>query len=195
MPTIAYVIVDGLALSHNDIDRLLDEAEEAVLANSCPLVMDTESRETIMETEALFREVVKAAALGDMDRAAQLDDQIPEQDSERFTTFLTAMFCGALEHRFGGDPSPDAVRRFVQEACDDFRDAQPPIKPLVLEGVIRGMLGEEHLLDEISAEDQLLYQIPVIRKIVHQSAEMKARIDDYLTDAETLAAKWDIPQP
>lgn len=143
-----------------------------------------------MENRALFRDIVKAAALGDLEKAERLDDEIPDVQREQFTTYLTAMFCGAIEHRFKDDQSREAVVRFVEEMRYDYRDAEPAIRPFVIEGVIRGVLGEEHLLEEISPQDQLLYQIPVIRKIVAQSPQMQERIDEYLTDAETLAAEW-----
>ncbi|HEU5128814.1 MAG TPA: hypothetical protein VFU12_12570 [Glycomyces sp.] len=103
---------------------------------------------------------------------------------------MTAMFCGAIEHRFTADQSHAAIKRFVDEMRYDYRNVQPPVQALVAEGLIRAVFGEDHLLDEISGQDQLRYQLLALRKIVDQSAEMRDRLEDYLTDAETLAAQW-----
>lgn len=143
-----------------------------------------------MTNYELFREIVRAAALGKMEEAEALNERVSDAERASFSIFQTAAFSGVLEKRFATDSSREAVQRFVDEMRYDYRDAQPPIRPLVLEGVIRGILGEEHLLDEISIEDQLLYQIPTIRKIVDQSDELKSRLDDFLNDTEALAREW-----
>ncbi|MGH8792945.1 MAG: hypothetical protein ACRDXX_09895 [Stackebrandtia sp.] len=103
---------------------------------------------------------------------------------------MTAFFAGAAGHRFEHDQSHDAIHRFVSEARYDYRSADPPVKALVMEGLFRVLFGEEHLLNEISPEDQLRHQFLAIRKIVDQSEHMKERLDDYLADAETLARQW-----
>ncbi|WP_155829780.1 hypothetical protein [Glycomyces tenuis] len=142
-----------------------------------------------MANYPLFREVMRAAVSGDAKRAGELDDQITDADRNAYNIYVTALFCGALEHRFATDQSQAAIKRFVDEMRYDYRNAQPPIQALVVEGLIRAVFGEDHLLDEISGEDQLRYQLLALRKIVDQSPEMKSRLDDYLSDAETLAAE------
>ncbi|HIV59484.1 MAG TPA: hypothetical protein H9902_16170 [Candidatus Stackebrandtia faecavium] len=97
----------------------------------------------------------------------------------------------ALLNRFEEDSSPEAIRKFANAMAANYANAQPPLKPFVIEGVIRAFAGEEHILDEISAEDQRDSQFPIIREIVAGSGELQARIDDVLTDAETLAREWE----
>jgi len=138
----------------------------------------------------LFRNVMRAAALGNSDRASELDDQIVEQDRGAYDIFVTAMFCGAVAHRFEADQGNAAISRFVDEMRYNYRNAQPPIRPLALEGTVRAVFGEEHLLDEIDGAEQLRHQFLAIRKIVHDSEHMKERMDDYLADAELLAKQW-----
>lgn len=143
-----------------------------------------------MADYSLFKRVLRAAATGDPALAGELDDQIADADRNAYNVFITAMFCGAIEHRLADDESQAAITKFVDEMRYDYRNLQPPLKPLVVEGLIRGMLGEDHLIDEIDPLDQLRHQLLAIRKIVDQSAEMQARLDDYLADAETLAVEW-----
>jgi hypothetical protein len=143
-----------------------------------------------MASKQLFRDTVKAMALGEGAKARELNEQIPEADGEAYAIFVAAMFAGAVGHRFADDQSQQAIKQFVDEMRHDYRHATPRFKPLVMEGVLRVLFGEEHLLDDISPEDQLRSQFMAIRKIVDQSEHMKQRLDEYLTDAEILAAHW-----
>ena len=143
-----------------------------------------------MADNELFRQVVKAMALGDGDRAQVLNREISPDDRESFHTYVTAMFAGAAAHRFEHDQSREAIDQFVNEMRHDYRKADPAFKPLVMEGLLRALFGEEHLIDEISPEDQLRTQFLAIRKIVDQSDHMRERLDDYLTDAQALAEHW-----
>ncbi|HZE40533.1 MAG TPA: hypothetical protein VE172_17160 [Stackebrandtia sp.] len=143
-----------------------------------------------MGRNQLFRGVVKAVALGDGPKVRELNQQIADADREAYAVYVAAMFAGAAGHRFEHDQSHAAITKFVNEMRDDFRRADPPFKPLVMEGLLRVLFGEDHLLDEIAPADQLRHQFLAIRKIVDQSESMQANLDQYLTDAETLAAQW-----
>lgn len=143
-----------------------------------------------MESSKLFRQIVKAMAAGKGSEALELDGQIPDEDRQAYFIFVSAVFAGAVEHRFEDDDSHAAVVSFVNEMRRDFSQSDAPIKPLIVEGLIRAILGEDHLIDDIDSGDQFMAQYAVIRKVVDQSDHMKTRFDDYLTDAETLARAW-----
>lgn len=143
-----------------------------------------------MSNFALFRKVVKAVTQGDAQEAKQLDAEIADDERATFNIYVTAVFFGAVGHRFEEDHSQAAIQQFANEMREEYRNAPAPMKPLVVEGLIRAAFGEEYFLDEISADDQLTFQFPIIRKIVAQSEHMQARIDDYLADAQTLANEW-----
>lgn len=143
-----------------------------------------------MASYPLFRQIAKAMALGDGDRAADLIDSVPDNEIDVYQTYITAVFAGAAGHRFDEDHSHEAIRQFVSEARLNFQSAQPPLKALVMEGLFRVLFGEEHLLDEITPDDQLRHQFLAIRKIVGQSDHMQEHLDEYLADAETLAKEW-----
>lgn len=84
----------------------------------------------------------------------------------------------------------ETIRKFVGKVGYAYRNANPPFKPLAMEALIRVLLGEEELLDEVSAEDQCNLEIMAIRMIVDQFPEVNVQLDAYLSDAETLAAQW-----
>jgi hypothetical protein len=143
-----------------------------------------------MKDDPKHRELLKAMALGETQQAIELSEQVAEYGKNEYHGLVTALFCILLEHRFGENTNHDAIAEFVSEMRYDYRNANPPIKPLVIEAVIRASLGEDHLLDEISAEDTLSAEYQVIRKIVLQSESVTSNIDQVLNDAESLVAQW-----
>lgn len=136
------------------------------------------------------RELLKAQALRDTKTADEINEQLTEDERENYFTMALALFAGAMGHRLGDSPSREEIDSFVNEMRHDYRDADPKLNFLALEALVRALYGEDHLIDDISAEDQYRAQLPAIVKVVHQSPEMQARLDDYLTDAETLATQW-----
>ena len=144
-----------------------------------------------MNTQRMFREMMRAVATGDADEARRISGQLDGEAHGRLNVYSTAVLSIVLGHRFAEDSSRGAIQEFMDQLRHDYRKANPPIKPLMVEGVIRAFAGEEHLLDEIPAEEQLNAQYPVIRKIVADSPELSQRIDDILTDAETLVHEWE----
>ena len=138
----------------------------------------------------LFMQVGKAVAMGEGTKATGLIDQIPDNEQSAFHTYVTALFATAVVERFGESPGHDDLRRFVEEMRHDYRSADPSIKPMAMEALLRAFYGEEHLLDEVSPEEQLRCEFLAIRKIVHASADMRLRLDIYLADAEALAKDW-----
>ena len=144
-----------------------------------------------MTVNPKHRELVKAIATGETGRAHELNGQVSASERNDYHTFVTAFFSIMLEHRFEEDSSRDAIAKFVDEMRYDYRKADPPIKPLMLEGLIRASCGDEHLLAEISAEDTIQGEYQIIRKIALQSDDVIPQIDKYLSEAESLVQEWD----
>lgn len=134
---------------------------------------------------------MRAAVTGDATNASELYDTLDESGRTSYNMFVVAMFAGAMTARFEADQSLEAVQRFATEMKRDFPDAQPPVKPLTVELVIRGMLGEEHLFDEVGGGEQIRIQLLATRKIINDSAQMTADIEEYLSDAARLASQWE----
>jgi hypothetical protein len=143
-----------------------------------------------MASNPLIRELIRAIAVGDGARMKELNQELPDADREDYVIRVAAMFAGVVGHLFEHDQSPEAVRDLVNKMAYAYRNANPPFKPLAMEALIRGLLGEEHLLDEVSEADQLDLEMLAIRMIVDQTPEIHTQIDAYLTDAEALATHW-----
>ena len=144
-----------------------------------------------MTVDPIHRDVVRAMVLGDDQRVEEIRPQMPEQKSAEYFSFVSAVFCVVVDVRFPEPAEIDDVVRFVEGMKYDFRAANPAIKPLVIETAIRGVLGEEHLVDDLDAAEMHSAQLQVLRKIVFDSAEIKTKIDALLSDAEDLAREWD----
>lgn len=143
-----------------------------------------------MSVNENFPAIMRSLALGDSATAKRLITDFSTDQHEQLYIYGTAVMSICLEHRFKDDSSPEAVRSFVNEMRYDFRNAEPPIKPLMIEAYIRAFCGEEHLLDEVPDSERMDAQIPIIRKIVGQSPELQGGIDDVMKDAEQLADSW-----
>jgi len=143
-----------------------------------------------MASNQLVRDLVRAIALGDGAKMKELNNQLPDADRNDYVVHVAAMFAGVAGHVFEQDQSPAAVREFVAKMSFAYRNANPPFKPLAMEAICRGLLGEDHLLDEVSAADQLDLEILAIRMIVDLYPAVSAQLESYLNDAEILAAEW-----
>lgn len=143
-----------------------------------------------MTVPSAHRELVKAIAVGDTEKAQELNEVIPEAERDALHVFVTAFFSIMLEQRFSDDSSLEAISAFVNEMRYDYRNAEPPIKPLAIEGLIRASCGEEHLFDELSPAETLRAEFQVIGKVAAQSPNVIPRIDDFLADAENLTRQW-----
>lgn len=144
-----------------------------------------------MPDYSLFQRTMRAAAQGRSTEANELLDRIPKSDIPMYNMYILAMFTVCVDVRFEHDASPEAIRAFGDEMRYDYRNAQPPVKQHVVEGLIRGMAGEEHLLKEISPENQHMTQLMAIRKIVGESPKLQENLGTYLAEAVDLAREWD----
>lgn len=136
------------------------------------------------------RELLKAQALRDTKAADLINEQLTDEERGYYHLMTMALFAGTLESRLGESPSRDEIEKFVSEMRYDYRNASPKMNFLAVEALVRALYGEEELIDDISAADQYRVQIAAIVKVVAQSDDLKQRLDDYLTDAETLATQW-----
>lgn len=136
------------------------------------------------------RELLRAQALRETETAERLNGDLTEAEREHYHLMAMALFAGALEQRLGEQPTRAEIDAFVNEMRHDYRNASPAMNFLAVEGMIRALYGEEALADDIPASDQYRAQITTIVKVVAQSHQMRAKLEDYLSDAEALATQW-----
>jgi|GEM_PF-7084605 len=144
-----------------------------------------------MSSDPRFREIIKGVALGSTDTARQVGDQLTAIEHGQLNEFGTAVMALCLEHRFKDDASTDAIRQFVAEMRKNYANSRTGLNFFTIEGVIRGFAGDEAILDEISPEDQMQAQFPIIRKIVAESEVLRNDLEALFDEADRMIAEWE----
>ncbi|MGH8793634.1 MAG: hypothetical protein ACRDXX_13455 [Stackebrandtia sp.] len=139
---------------------------------------------------AQYRRILESSLKGDFEEAERLNaeaDDIPFSDS---AVLVGAAFYLAVRKNFVSDASHDAVKAFVKEAAAEYADAQPQLRPLVIEGLVRAVLGEADLMQGIDAQEAVQTQMPLTYKIVADLRLSGDALSQLLDEAEELATEW-----
>lgn len=137
-------------------------------------------------SRADYRKLLKATFVEDFDEVDRINADLGDTDWKDSGLLIAAVFSVAIEERFAKDSSRSAVKDFITAARADYAEADNPIKPLVAEGVVRAALGEEELLDGISAAESMQVQMILAHKIISEGEKSPAEIDALLDRAEKL---------
>ncbi|QSB05352.1 hypothetical protein [Natronoglycomyces albus] len=143
-----------------------------------------------MSDHERLKDFVKALALGDVATSQRLGPQLLEGDTKYLGLYVTAASSLFIDRHFSGDHSLETIKDFAVEMRDQFQKADPPVKPLHVEAVIRAVWGEDHLLDDIRGRDQYSTHVAMIRKVGFDSEDIRANIDAILDEAEELTDEW-----
>ncbi|HIW62282.1 MAG TPA: hypothetical protein H9881_07490 [Candidatus Stackebrandtia excrementipullorum] len=138
-----------------------------------------------------YATVTKAMALGRADEVEKLTSDFTADDHDALHTFGTAVMAVCLGEQFKDEVSLEAIRRFVVELRYEFRNSEPRVKPLMVEGYIRAFAGEDYLLDDIPPTERVHAQALTIRKVVAQTDRWRDDPDALMTEAESLSTQWE----
>lgn len=136
------------------------------------------------------REQIKALATGDSQTAASMNAAMPAEERSDFNRFVSAVFAILMDRRFKDNLNRDSLASFALELCRTYEKSEVSLKPLTVEGILRGSAGETHLLEGISAEDIIGTEILVIAKIAASDPAVSSGIDEFIAEAEALMAEW-----
>ncbi|WP_026929881.1 hypothetical protein [Glycomyces tenuis] len=137
------------------------------------------------------REQLKAFATGDIDRAQELSDALPDRDWGGYRLLHAALFAVLLDDHFRGDLTPQSIAAFVDRIRRDYKAAGISFDSWTVEGVLRATAGEEHLFERFSSEDVLSTQAIVVGRLTSYDPNISGNIDAFLDAAEALVAKWE----
>ncbi|ADD39733.1 hypothetical protein [Stackebrandtia nassauensis] len=143
-----------------------------------------------MNARTKYRAMLRAGLVGDFDAAEQLGTELGEVAWNDSGLLVNALFVLAVQRKFDDDTDRDVIREFVRETLDDYKSADPPFKPLMTEGLIRSVLGEEELYPEIPKNEAIPVQTAIINKIVADARTSPDKVDELLDKAEKLADRW-----
>lgn len=139
----------------------------------------------------LFKDIARAMATGEGAEGARLGEQRGNDDESRNFKFVTALFIGMVVAHLGESPGKAEIDQFIDRMRHDYRKRDPPFKALAMEGVVRAVYGEGHVLDEIPANEQLRLQYMAIREITHHNESVQDKLEEFLDDAEIIAREWE----
>ena len=142
-----------------------------------------------MSTVSQYKEVLRAMLKGDTETAKRLSDQIVDAPWKESGALVTAVCAILAEDHFDNDDSPAAIKRFVTDMMNNYADADPPLKPLVGEAVVRVALGESELMKGIDINDFTIHQMAFVNKIVEDDELSDRQVDELLDEAEALLAQ------
>lgn len=140
---------------------------------------------------AVQREQLKAFATGDIDRAQELGEAMPDEDWSGYRLLHAALFAVLLDDHFEGDISPQTIADFVARIRRDYRAAGIAFDSWTVEGVLRATTGEEYLFEHFSSEDVISTQTIVVGRLTSYDRNVLENIDVFLDQAEALVAKWE----
>ncbi|HZE41073.1 MAG TPA: hypothetical protein VE172_19920 [Stackebrandtia sp.] len=143
-----------------------------------------------MSRKIRYRAVLRASLHGRFDEAKDKGANLANVTWDNSTMLLAAAFYMAAEKRFAADSSRDAVAAFIKECGEAFEDGSVEFRPLIWEGLVRGVLGEDELLQEIAPEDAMPAQMGLTYKMVKDLGMDQSQIDQLLDDAEELSQQW-----
>ncbi|MFC4337300.1 hypothetical protein [Salininema proteolyticum] len=84
----------------------------------------------------------------------------------------------------------ESIKQFVEKVRYSYRKAEKPFNGLALEGLIRSLMGEDELMDDIPVDQQHDAIMLTIYYVAQTDEDVYARIDSYLTDADAMADAW-----
>jgi hypothetical protein len=135
-------------------------------------------------------EVLRALLIQDFDVYRRLNSELDAEASKVFSAVLGATFVEAVTRRFGQEPDIPTIIEFVTEARATYAATGEVVPAQDAESMIRGALGEGHLLDSMDARRMGAAQTAMLFAIVHEGGYPSEHIDDLLTVAKSRATSY-----
>jgi|GEM_PF-3416062 len=142
-----------------------------------------------ISTLDIYKETLRAMLKGDTDRAAELGSSVSDASWSESGVLLTAVCAILAEDRFDADDSPAAIKTFVDEMMRNYANANPPLKPLMCEVVVRVSLGESEILKGVDINELSIHQMAFMNKVVQDAGLSAHQIDELLDDATAMVSE------
>jgi len=145
-----------------------------------------------MATSEIDKSIAVLGALltEDFDVYRRLNAELDAEASKVFAAVLGATFVEAATRRFGQKPDIPAIIEFVAEARATYATTGEVVSAQDAESMIRGALGEDHLLDSMDVRRMGAAQTAMLFAIVHEGGYASEQIDDLLTVAKGRASSY-----
>lgn len=132
-------------------------------------------------------DLIRAIARRDWDRADHLLDQL-DKSGWAGSQVISAAFALAVERRFRGKTLQD-IAQFVADTRARYQDGSE-LPALAMEGMIRAVLGEVHLIDGIAPDVAFSAQIAILGTLLHDEDFDEPGLDAFIKQVEDTAARY-----
>ncbi|MGW0432832.1 hypothetical protein ACWDV4_09845 [Micromonospora sp. NPDC003197] len=104
------------------------------------------------------------------------------------SVLISAAFALAVERRFRNQ-TPQQIAQFVTETRARYQEGET-LPALEMEGMIRAVLGEAHLIDNIDPEVAFSVQIAVLGTLLQDANLTEVHLEEFIRDVEETAAEY-----
>ncbi|MDG4784802.1 hypothetical protein O7626_02445 [Micromonospora sp. WMMD1102] len=101
---------------------------------------------------------------------------------------ISAAFAIAVDRRFR-DKSLQDIAEFVANTRARYQDGSE-LPALAMEGMIRAVLGEAHLVDDIAPDTAFSAQIAILGTLLHDENLTDTQLDQFIQQVEKTAAEY-----
>ncbi|MEE6260814.1 hypothetical protein [Plantactinospora sonchi] len=141
-----------------------------------------------MEARKETSQLIRAIAESDWDQADRLLERLDQIGWGTGSQVISAAFALAVDRRFRGKDLQD-IARFVADTRARYQDGSE-LPALAMEGIIRAVLGEAHLVDDIAPDVAFSAQIAILGTLLHDENMTEPQLDQFIERAERTAAEY-----
>ncbi|MFC6017045.1 hypothetical protein ACFP2T_12620 [Plantactinospora solaniradicis] len=140
-----------------------------------------------MGTRRELSDLIRAMARSDWDTADRLLDQLGQSGWGGGSQVIGAAFALAVDRRFRGKNLED-IARFVADTRARYQDGSD-LPALAMEGMIRAVLGEVHLVDDIAPDVAFSAQIAVLGTLLQDEDLTDEQLEQFIRTVEATARR------
>ncbi|GIG86634.1 hypothetical protein [Plantactinospora endophytica] len=141
-----------------------------------------------MDTRRELSDLIRAMARRDWERADSLLEQLDQVGWSGGSQVIGAAFALAVDRRFRGKDL-QYVAEFVRETRSRYQDGSD-LPALAMEGMIRAVLGETHLVDDIAPDVAFSVQIAILGTLLQDENLDDPQLELFIRQVEQTAAEY-----
>ncbi len=141
--------------------------------------------------DATKRMLVEAMLVRELHQEEDLAKAAEELGVKRLAVLVMSAFTVALSKRYAKLPTPTEVSAYSSYLGERYGHTERAVKPAVIESLIRGQLGELHLLDELELSDIIPSQMLVVYDVFTSLDPDEANVDAFVDDVLRLNTEYE----
>jgi hypothetical protein len=141
-----------------------------------------------VETRKEPSDLIRAIAKRDWDHADRLLERLDQVGWDGGSQIISAAFALAVDRRFRGKNLQD-IAQFVANTRSRYQDGSE-LPALAMEGMIRAVLGEAHLVDDIAPDVAFSAQIAILGTLLHDEDLSDSQLEQFIQQVERTAAEY-----